>query len=117
MKSVTKKKLKGARCGRRFSRLRKGRPARYCSPSCRQRAYEARKNEREVSARLPVRLLEEDFDGVRTRDALKRAVISVLEELDIILPSSQEPIPHRARPRLVMSGRDEDKGDPPPTSD
>ena len=116
MKSVTKQRFKCAHCKRRFSRLRKGRPARYCSPSCRQRAYEARKIEREVSTRLPVRLLQGDLDGIRSRDAFKRAVISVLVELGL-MPSESKPTRIRSKPRLVESERDEDKGDPQSTSD
>lgn len=115
MKTVTKYKVRCAHCGRRFSRLRKGRPACYCSPSCRQRAYEAREIEREVSARLPARLMESEIDGVRTRDEFKRAAISVLQELDI-RPSAPGPTRLRPKPRLVKSERDEDKDGRPPTS-
>ena len=71
--------------------------------------------ERQVSARLPVRLLQGDMDEVRTRDVIKRLVISVLEEQDV-LPRPQNPTPHRAKPHLVKSERDDDKGDRPPTS-
>ena len=63
--------------------------------------------ERKVSARLPVRLLQGDMDEVRTREGFKRAVLSVLEEQGV-LPRSQTPTPHRAKPHLVESERDED---------
>ncbi len=65
--------------------------------------------ERKVSARLPVRLLQGDMDQVRLRDVIKRLVISVLEEQDV-LPSSQKPTLPRAKPHLVKSKRDEDNG-------
>ena len=116
MKTVTKQRVKCAHCGRRFSRLRKGRPARYCSPSCRQRAYEKRVIERKVSSRMPVRLLQEDLDEVRTGDAFNRAVISVLQKLGF-LPSLPKPTRLRSKPRLVKNERNEDKGDLPPTSE
>ncbi len=35
-----------------------------------------------MSERLPVRLMQADIDGVRTRDEIKRSVISVLRELN-----------------------------------
>ena len=63
--------------------------------------------ERKVSARLPVRLLQGDIAEVRTREAFKRAVITVLQEQGV-LPSSQKPTLHRAKPHLVKSERDED---------
>ena len=63
--------------------------------------------ERQVSARLPVRLLQGDMDEVRTREAFKRAVITVLQEQGV-LPRPQNPTPHRAKPHLVKSERDED---------
>ena len=72
--------------------------------------------ERKVSSRMPVRLLQEDLDEVRTGDAFTRAVISVLQKLGI-LQSLPKPTRLRARPRLVKSERDEDKGEPSPTSE
>ena len=63
--------------------------------------------ERKVSARLPVRLLQGDIAEVRLRDVIKRLITSVLQEQGV-LPSSQKPTPHRAKPHLVESERDED---------
>ena len=71
--------------------------------------------ERKVSARLPVRLLQGDMDEVRLRDEFRRLVITVLQEQGV-LPRPQKPTLHRAKPQLVKSERDEDKGDRPPTS-
>ncbi len=63
--------------------------------------------ERAVSERLPVRLMQADIDGVRTRDEIKRSVISVLQELGF-LPSSPERTRLWSKPRLVKSDRDDD---------
>jgi hypothetical protein len=63
--------------------------------------------EREVAARLPVRLLQGDIDEARTRNAFKRLITSVLQDQGV-LPRSQKPTLHRAKPHLVKSERDED---------
>ncbi len=54
-----------------------------------------------------MRLLQGDMDEIRTREGFKRAVLSVLQEQGL-LPSSQKPTLHRAKPHLVKSERDED---------
>ena len=63
--------------------------------------------ERAVSERLPVRLMQADIDGVRTRDEIKRSVISVLQELGFP-PSTPKPPHLRLSLRVVKSDRDDD---------
>ncbi len=59
-----------------------------------------------MSAGLPVRLLEGDMHQVRTRDALKRVIISVLREVGLL------PVPpptDRPRPGLRLVKGEADK--------
>ena len=81
-----------ANCRRKFKTRARGRPPIYCSPSCRQRAYE----ERRAANQIPLRLLRSDIDQVRNRDAIKRAVVDVLRELGVI-PRPIKPKPARLR--------------------
>ncbi len=100
-KSVTKK-IKCARCKTRFKPPRRGRRPKYCSHSCRQRAYEARR----AAQYIPSLLLTRDIDDIRTRDGIRRAMIDLLCEYGI-LPEA----PKRLKPplRLVESTDEPEK--------
>jgi hypothetical protein len=106
-KSVTKRpksrRLKCGHCGARFSRPFKGRPAQYCSRNCRQRAYEARRFEGELSARLPGHLLQTDIDTIRSRDEFRQAVVAVLRDVGLL--ASPPASPRRSRLRIVKPDR------------
>ena len=91
-------KLKCSWCKKRFKPPSKGRRPKYCSHSCRQRAYEMRR----AQQRVPELLLGQDIDGIRTKDGVERAVVDVLRRLGL-LPSIS-----KTKPRLrVVKKEDE----------
>jgi hypothetical protein len=55
-------KLKCECCKAKFKRPARGRAPKYCSQSCRQRAYEKRKLQAEVAKEIPMRLVNYDLD-------------------------------------------------------
>lgn len=77
-KTVTKRKCRW--CPKRFKPLSRGRRPLYCSQSCRQRAYEARRAQQNV----PGLLLGRDMGDIRTKAGVKRAVVEVLRELGLL---------------------------------
>ena len=78
-------------CKKRFRPKARGRRPRYCSASCRQRAYERRQIENEVAQRIPMRLLAGDMEGIKTRDGVRRAIVDVLRELSLIAIPPDQP--------------------------
>jgi len=91
-KTVTKK-MKCAWCKSRFKPPLRGRRPKYCSHSCRQRAYEARRAEQNI----PSLLLGRDMDNIRSRDGIRRAVVDVLRELGMLPETSKG-----AKPQLRL---------------
>jgi len=53
---------------------------------------------------VPVLLLNRDIDGVRSKDGIRRTVISVLRELGILPPAP--PAPKRPPPLRVVKGEE-----------
>jgi hypothetical protein len=90
---VTKrpKRLRCLQCHKRFTAPQRGRPPRYCSPSCRQRAYEKRRAASQVEAQLPLRLLARDIAAVQGQDEFRRRVVEVLRELRLLPPAPHRP--------------------------
>ena len=95
-KPVTKHRRKCANCRKRLPRQKTGRPRRYCSRSCRQRAYEKRRAETSI----PLHLFTRDHNEIQSRDGIKRAVVDVLRELGF-LPSSPSPENRKRKLKLV----------------
>jgi len=96
IRHVTKRVTKKPRCAwckTRFKPSTRGRRPKYCSHSCRQRAYEARR----AAQYIPSLLLARDIDGIQTKDGIRRAVVDVLRELGM-LPEA----PKSAKPQLSL---------------
>ena len=89
-KRVTKMKCRW--CRKRFQPPSKGRRPRYCSHSCRQRAYEARRAQQKV----PELLLGRDMGDIRTKAGVERAVVDVLRKLGFL------PALPKTKPRLRL---------------
>jgi hypothetical protein len=93
---VTKTVTKNAGCAwckSRFKPPLRGRRPKYCSHSCRQRAYEARRAEQNI----PSLLLARDIDGIQTKDGIRRAVVDVLRELGMLPEAAKS-----AKPQLSL---------------
>ena len=75
--------------GRPSNAFGKGRRARYCRPSCKQRAYESRGNER------PQDVLARDINTVRVLTAIRTIVLNVLEEYGVPMTRLPEPKPSK----------------------
>jgi hypothetical protein len=71
----------------------RGRPSKFCSRSCRQRAYE----ERKWSRPHPVELLARDIATARVKDVIRQIVREVLVEAGIISPLPPPPPPKPKR--------------------
>src|SRR5215470_18734402 len=74
-----KRRRKSARCPickERFKLNSRGRPARFCSRSCRQRAYEQRK----LSRPHPIELLARDIATARVQAVIRQIVREILLE-------------------------------------
>jgi hypothetical protein len=82
---MTKKKMKCERCGERFQPSVRGRPQRFCSPSCRQAAY----LERQERLSNPEALLARDLNHWLVRDAMRQVVWDLLRQIGAV----QEPKP------------------------
>jgi len=91
---TTARRRKGARCPvckERFKLRPRGRPPVFCSPTCRQRAYERRKWQRPH----PIDLLARDINTVQVKDLVRRIVREVLTEAGIDLPPPPPKKPKR----------------------
>ena len=93
---------KCARCKRRFRPKAAGRPARFCSPACRQSAYLDRK----VNRLHPVALLAADLENVRVREWLRREMWAFMRELGLVQETQPPPMPKqsskRPKPNLTL---------------
>ena len=87
------KKPRCAHCKKAFTPPKRGRPPRYCSASHRQRAYELRRAQAEIS--MPSLLLGRDADAMRTKAGIERAVVDVLRKFGILEPAPKRPPPLR----------------------
>ncbi len=93
------KKPRCTHCKKAFAPPKRGRPPRYCSASHRQRAYELRRAQAEVS--IPLLALGRDIDSVRTKAGIERAVIDVLRKIGLLPPAPKGPPPLRGVPGIV----------------
>ncbi len=79
------------RCKTKFKVPLRGRVPRFCSRSCRQRAYEKRKWRRPTE----LELLARDIDSVRVRNAIRTEVWSVLKQAGLVDDPTPPPAPKR----------------------
>jgi hypothetical protein len=99
-------------CKKPLARGGPGRPAAYCSPACRQRAYRKRsQNPRAV----PLRLLRNDLLAVADREARKRAAVDTLNQLgyevQLTRVGANPRQIGRAKPQLKVIDRDAPDGE------
>ena len=84
---MAKRPRKCSECGARLAPARTGRPPRYCSAACRQRAYERRRAKRKD----PKRALRADLtEALKLRRSVRREVLRVLDELRVLPPGMTE---------------------------
>ena len=70
-------------CREKFSPLGRGRPPRYCSDSCRQRAYEKRRAQR-PSIGGALKALKRDLAQSQMDAHIREVVVQVLEDCGLI---------------------------------
>ncbi len=58
-----------------------------------------------MAQRIPMRLLDGDIDGIRSRDGMRRAIVDILRELGLIHNPS---FPTKRRPKLRAIQDDEE---------
>ena len=90
-----------------FTPRRRGRRPKYCSDAHRQRAHQ----ERHALDRFPSLALGRDIDDMRTRDGIRRVVIDVLREFDILAP-----VPKRQPPIRIAVDNERERDDTPPVT-
>src|SRR5256885_1571122 len=97
---MTKVSRKCAYCRKRFRVSPRGRPAEYCSRSCRQWAYIHRKFNRPAL----VQLLRRDLDRVQVQDLLREEIRNVLQKAGFeIDPKPRATLPEKKpRPSLKV---------------
>ena len=82
----------------------RGRVPRFCSRTCRQRAYEQRKWQRPT----PVDLLGRDLKSMAVRQLIREEVWKVLRELGLAPKAPVEPtVSKKSRPELRLIRPDE----------
>ena len=85
---MTKNKIKCERCGERFQPPVRGRPQRFCGPSCRQAAY----LERQHRLSDPEKLLARDLNHTLVRGAMRQAAWDLLRQIGAVR-EAQPPLP------------------------
>ena len=104
MKVVTKQKPKRCQyCRAKIHSTSRGRPARYCRPSCRQRAFEKRKLLRAEGS--PIRALNADLEYWE----FQRRVVKVLESIGLVEGLVRA---KAVKLRLIQGGRSESPSNP-----
>src|SRR5215468_4430633 len=92
----SRQRPKSRRCARCKTKIKikgRGRVPKFCSPTCRQLAYEQRRWGRPT----PVELLARDLATIRVRDFIRAEIWSVLQATGLVRPN-QPPLP-QPRPR------------------
>jgi hypothetical protein len=106
-KTVTKKRAKTQClwCRERITPQARGRTPRYCSASCRQRAYEARKLKLvyEQSHSGLLKRLNADLDHAKLRMMVHR----ILVDIGLIRPEPLRPMRHKPHLTVVQEDSDE----------
>jgi hypothetical protein len=95
-------------CGRRFRLSPRGRPAWYCSASCRQAAYVSRKGK----AFDFVQVMARDLAHIKVRAWLRNEIWTLLRQAGLQLPPEPPPIesPRRPKPQLSLVPKPNDQG-------
>src|SRR6516165_7542434 len=91
-----RRRPKTARCERCKTKIKingRGRVPKFCSPTCRQLAYQRRKWQRPA----PVALLAEDLAAIRVREFMRAEIWSMLKAAGLVAPISR----HRHYPQKV----------------
>ena len=78
-------------CKRAFTPKSRGRPARFCCPGHRQRAYELRR----AQSGIPVLLLHRDLDAYASKASIELAVLDALRKFGMLPPEPKRPPPLR----------------------
>src|SRR5437764_564922 len=99
---MMKQQTKCKECRSKIHPAGRGRPARYCSPSCRQRAFEKRKLLKAVGSSL--RALNEDLADLEFR----RRVVQVLASVGLIEGSVRT---KAMKLKLIKGGLDKPSSD------
>lgn len=103
----SRKPRKCVYCRKRFHPKTRGRPPMYCSPSCRQRVYEARR----MAFDDPAHALRRDIAIMGARDAIERVVIDVLRKSGFLPRTSALQKLTSPRPKLVYDADEKDEED------
>src|SRR6476646_7533011 len=93
----SRRRPKTARCARCRTKIKiksRGRVPKFCSPTCRQLAYEQRRWQRPT----PVELLAKDIATIKCRDFIRAEVWSALQMAGLVA-SNQPPWPSPKRQR------------------
>jgi hypothetical protein len=95
----SRRRRKTARCERCRTKIKiksRGRVPKFCSPTCRQLAYERRKWQRPT----PVELLAQDTATIKVRDFIRAEIWAVLQTANLVPPNQPPPLtpPKRQRP-------------------
>src|SRR6516164_8745589 len=89
---------KSRRCARCKSKIKikgRGRIPKFCSPTCRQLAYEQRRWQRPT----PVELLAKDICTIQVRDFIRAEIWSALQFAGLVGPTQPPPWPPPKRQR------------------
>jgi hypothetical protein len=89
---------KSRRCARCKSKIKikgRGRVPSFCSPTCRQLAYEQRRWQRPT----PVELLAKDIGNIQVRDFIRAEIWSMLQEAGLVASDRRPPSPPPKRQR------------------
>ena len=93
---LSRRRPRTTRCQRCKTKIKikgRGRVPRFCSPTCRQLAYEQRKWQRPA----PVESLARDLATVKVRDFIRAEIWSQLQAAGLIAPNQPPPLPPKAR--------------------
>ena len=105
---MVKRTRKCLSCGKRFRLSLRGRPAWYCSASCRQAAYVRRKG----GAFSLVQVMARDLAHIQVREWLRNEIWTLLRQAGLQLPPEPPPIesPRRSKPQLSLVPKPNDQG-------
>jgi predicted nucleic acid-binding Zn ribbon protein len=97
-KYLGRRRPKTARCSRCKTKIKingRGRVPKFCSPTCRQLAYQQRKWQRPTA----VQMLAEDIDTVRIRNIIRAEVWTALQMAGVVPKNEPPPLAPRKSQR------------------
>src|SRR6516165_6940910 len=95
-----RRRPKTARCQRCKTKIKikgRGRVPKFCSPTCRQLAYEQRRWQRPT----PVELLAKDIATIQVRDFIRAEIWGMLQEAGLVASDRLPPSPPAKRHQLT----------------